>query len=430
MRVRAPLVIVAGAIAPAAGGSASASPTTTRSTRWSGASRSRAGRTPATARRSPPRPTRCSRRSASCSRRWARRPRSRSSSRSPTSRSPALGYLVFLLGTRWFSWPVGLAAAAFVLSRYEVLSYGVRAYADVPYVVLVLAALAIESRRRRAGLAGPRPARARRPAAPRGVALRRRLLAATCGRRGPRASASLLALAVAAAPVLWVISDAAITGHPLWSLTNTRATAKTLDRATGHPQRPLLRRAAAGRGARARRPRRRRDRRHPRAVAGALARAAGRGRRACSRSSRSRSSPPRACRSRTATSSWSRRSSRVFARRRAARLAFAARRRAPAPAAVAGGVGARRGRDPRLARRGRSRASTRRSSSSTPADQSLSAQQRIANDLDRADAARDQHALRADRVPYATPVPLLALVPAHEPDATSSSRTITPRHLS
>src|SRR5579863_2325735 len=64
----------------------------------------------------------------------------------------ALGYVVFVLGTRWFSWPVGLAAAAFALSRYEILSYGVRAYADLPYVVLALAALAIESRRRRAGL--------------------------------------------------------------------------------------------------------------------------------------------------------------------------------------------------------------------------------------------------------------------------------------
>ena len=55
-----------------------------------------------------------------------------------------LGYLVFRLGRRWFSWPVGLAAAALVLSRYEVLSYGVRAYADIPYVCLVLAALAVE----------------------------------------------------------------------------------------------------------------------------------------------------------------------------------------------------------------------------------------------------------------------------------------------
>jgi len=63
----------------------------------------------------------------------------------------ALGYLVYTLGASWFSRPVGLAAAALILSRYEVLSYGVRAYVDVPYVVLVLAALALETRRRRAG---------------------------------------------------------------------------------------------------------------------------------------------------------------------------------------------------------------------------------------------------------------------------------------
>src|ERR1039458_4874158 len=42
----------------------------------------------------------------------------------------ALGYLVYRLGTSWFSWPVGLAATALILSRYEVLSYGVRAYVD------------------------------------------------------------------------------------------------------------------------------------------------------------------------------------------------------------------------------------------------------------------------------------------------------------
>jgi hypothetical protein len=144
----------------------------------------------------------------------------------------ALGYVVFLLGARWFSWPVGLAAAAFVLSRYEVLSYGVRAYVDLPYVVLVLAALAIESRRRRAGL----PVLALLALA--GLLRPEAWLFAGVywcylwPARTPRERA-LLAVAVAAAPVLWVISDAAISGHPLWSLTNTRATAKTLKRPTG-----------------------------------------------------------------------------------------------------------------------------------------------------------------------------------------------------
>jgi hypothetical protein len=37
----------------------------------------------------------------------------------------------------------------------------------------------------------------------------------------------------AAAPVVWVASDWLVTGHPLWSLTNTRHTAETLDRVTG-----------------------------------------------------------------------------------------------------------------------------------------------------------------------------------------------------
>ena len=144
----------------------------------------------------------------------------------------ALGYVVFLLGSRWFSWPVGLAAAAFVLSRYEILSYGVRAYVDVPYVVLVLAALAIESRRRRAGL----PVLALLALA--GLLRPEAWLFAGVywcylwPARTPRERV-LLALAVVAAPVAWVISDAAITGHPLWSLTNTRATAKTLKRPTG-----------------------------------------------------------------------------------------------------------------------------------------------------------------------------------------------------
>jgi hypothetical protein len=43
-------------------------------------------------------------------------------------------------------------------------------------------------------------------------------------------SLTLLALA---APLVWVMSDWLVTGHPLWSLTNTRHTATTLDRVTG-----------------------------------------------------------------------------------------------------------------------------------------------------------------------------------------------------
>jgi hypothetical protein len=144
----------------------------------------------------------------------------------------ALGYLVYTLGASWFSRPVGLAAAALILSRYEVLSYGVRAYVDVPYVVLVLAALALETRRRRAGwpvialldLAGLLRPEAWLFAVVYWLYLWRGA--------SPRERWRLGAL-VALAPVLWALSDLLVTGNPLWSLTNTRATAKQLGRATG-----------------------------------------------------------------------------------------------------------------------------------------------------------------------------------------------------
>src|SRR5919204_231701 len=63
----------------------------------------------------------------------------------------ALGYLAYRLGAAWFCAPAGLLAAAILLTRIPVLSFGVRAYVDIPYVALVLAALLAETRRPRAG---------------------------------------------------------------------------------------------------------------------------------------------------------------------------------------------------------------------------------------------------------------------------------------
>jgi hypothetical protein len=143
-----------------------------------------------------------------------------------------LGYLVFRLGTDWFSWPVGLAATAIILSRYEVLSYGVRAYADIPYVDLVLAALAVETRHRRAGwpvLALLCLAGLLRPEAWLfSAAYWLYLWPATSPRERVRHAAI-----VVLAPFLWALSDLVVTGNPLWSLTNTRSTAKQLRRPTG-----------------------------------------------------------------------------------------------------------------------------------------------------------------------------------------------------
>ena len=144
----------------------------------------------------------------------------------------ALGYLVYRLGTDWFSWPVGLAAAALILSRYEVLSYGVRAYVDIAYVDLVLAALAVETRRPRAGwpvLALLGLAGLIRPEAWLFAGVYWLYLWPQASARRRLALAALVALA----PLLWALSDLLVTGNAFWSLTNTRSTAKELHRPTG-----------------------------------------------------------------------------------------------------------------------------------------------------------------------------------------------------
>ncbi|MGP0103609.1 MAG: hypothetical protein ACLPUT_18555 [Solirubrobacteraceae bacterium] len=186
----------------------------------------------------------------------------------------ACGWVIYELGAQWFGWAAGALAALIFLTRARVLAYGVRAYIDLPYLLLVLGALLVESRHRRAG-ADPRAAGARDPGGVRGLRgaggpagapvlvllalagllrpeawafsglywlylmdlmpgfLRARLGGGILWRRRTRAEVVRLTLLAAAAPLVWVLSDLAIIGDPLWSLTNTRHTAETLDRVTG-----------------------------------------------------------------------------------------------------------------------------------------------------------------------------------------------------
>jgi hypothetical protein len=167
------------------------------------------------------------------------------------------GWVVYRLASLWFGRAAGALAALILLTRVPILSYGVRAYVDVPYLLLVLGAVLVEARRR---AAGERPAGAPvlallalagllRPEAWAFSALYW-LYAIVCERRGypadapgapageprtPRSRRALvgLTLLAAAAPLVWVLSDLTITGDALWSLTNTRHTAHTLDRITG-----------------------------------------------------------------------------------------------------------------------------------------------------------------------------------------------------
>ncbi len=182
------------------------------------------------------------------------------------------GWVVYRLGALWFGRAAGALAALLLLTRVPLLSYGVRAYVDLPYLLLVLAALLVfcqdlqHSARSDDGRAaasaspgGPAAAAARRDRTPITVltllalagllrpeawlfsalywlylAIAPRLVPRRLAPRPapPRRLAALAALA-AAAPLLWLLSDLLVTGQPLWSLTNTRATARELARETG-----------------------------------------------------------------------------------------------------------------------------------------------------------------------------------------------------
>jgi hypothetical protein len=156
-------------------------------------------------------------------------------------------WLLYRLAERWFGRAAGLLAAAIFLTRVPVISYGVRAYLDIPYLALVLGALLLAARRPRAGapvLALLALAGLLRPEAwvfsalywlyltgllP--ALLRRRLPAGEPVRE--RSGLIGLTLLAASAPLIWLAGDLLVTGNPLWSLTNTRHTASTLDRKTG-----------------------------------------------------------------------------------------------------------------------------------------------------------------------------------------------------
>ena len=113
----------------------------------------------------------------------------------------------------WFNPAAGVLAAAIVLTRRPVLDFGARAYVDIPYLVLVLGALL---RRDAPARAPGAPVLAllggRRAAAPRGVAVHRRLPRLAVDRRRARPCAS--SRSPPPAPLLWCLSDLAAHRRP------------------------------------------------------------------------------------------------------------------------------------------------------------------------------------------------------------------------
>ncbi len=144
------------------------------------------------------------------------------------------GYLVYRLGSEWFNRPAGALAAVLLLTRNPILSYGSRAYIDIPFLALMLGAMLVETRRPRAGapvLALLALAGLLRPEAWVFSGLYW-LYLAIGGRFAPRELAGLAAIVVSA-PALWLLGDLLVTGNALWSLTHTKETAATLARVTG-----------------------------------------------------------------------------------------------------------------------------------------------------------------------------------------------------
>src|SRR5262249_30860993 len=136
----------------------------------------------------------------------------------------ALAWLTFELGAHWFGPAAGIVAALVIITRIPVLSFGVRAYVDIPYVALVLGAILAEAR-------GPKPRLALVLLALGGL-LRPEAWLLSFAYVAWRRDLRLLPYACAA-PALWMLHDWVLAGDPLHSLTGTRDNAETLDRATG-----------------------------------------------------------------------------------------------------------------------------------------------------------------------------------------------------
>ncbi len=145
----------------------------------------------------------------------------------------ALGLVTYALGSAWFGPWAGALAAAIILTRRPVLDFGARAYIDIPYLVLVLGALLVETRRPRAGapvLVLLAVAGLIRPEAWLFSAAYLAYLAVGGFDLGRLARLTAIA---AIGPLLWALSDLIVTGDALHSLTGTRDTARELGRVTG-----------------------------------------------------------------------------------------------------------------------------------------------------------------------------------------------------
>lgn len=139
---------------------------------------------------------------------------------------------LYQLGKAVFTPLVGLVAAGLLCTRFDFPFLAARAYIDVPYLALVVWAAALEARQRRRG--GPVwllliGAALLRPEAWLLLGLYFLWMAwpASWARR------VRYALYAASGPVIWALTDWAVTGDPLFSLNHTSGLAEELGRTKG-----------------------------------------------------------------------------------------------------------------------------------------------------------------------------------------------------
>lgn len=161
-----------------------------------------------------------------------------------------LAWLVYKLGSAWFDRAIGGVAAFLIMTSAPILSNGLRAYIDIPYMVLCLAALLIETRKPKAGwpvlvllaLAGLLRPEAWLFAGFYFLYLALELTPPKEGGRIPGLKIRdggidrnliLMACLAASGPVIWLLFDLITTGSALYSFTGTRETVDTLERDTG-----------------------------------------------------------------------------------------------------------------------------------------------------------------------------------------------------
>ena len=136
----------------------------------------------------------------------------------------ALVFGVYRLGAAVFGRWSGALAALFVAASASFLLYAARGYVDAPFLALVVWA----------GVSRPRAAQRRDARAARrspACCAPRRGCSPACG--GWRTAASRTRSRVAAAPLLWALTDLIVTGDPLHSLHATSELADDLGRVRG-----------------------------------------------------------------------------------------------------------------------------------------------------------------------------------------------------